>query len=277
MSDHVTPDDAPSPGVAPIPLKTAWLAGVKLALPIMVAYLSVAFSFGLLAIESGLPPWAAVAMSVLVYAGAAQFMAVALIAAGTAMPAVVLAVGVLNLRHMVMTLALPGIRPAVGRLGWPARMALYAGMTDEAFAAASFATAPAAGRPAALGTLVFAIYLSWIVGTAAGIAAGALVPADLRAAMAAGLYALFVALLVPGLKARPAMAWVVSAAAIVNAALSPFMPAGVALLLSILCVAGGYALIAGGRGPDATASAGDGRRGSGRRGSGRRGSGGMQR
>ncbi|GGB45376.1 hypothetical protein GCM10011505_28290 [Tistrella bauzanensis] len=98
MSDHVTPDDAPSPGVASIPLKTAWLARFKLALPIMAAYLSGAFSFGLLAIESGLPPWAAVAMSVLVYAGAAQFMAVALIAAGTAMPAVVLAVGVLNLR-----------------------------------------------------------------------------------------------------------------------------------------------------------------------------------
>ena len=247
MSDVNRSGDTPSPVIA----------GLKLALPIMAAYFSVAFSFGLLATESGLPAWAAVAMSVLVYAGASQFMAVALIAAGTAMPAIVLAVGVLNLRHMVMTLALPGIRPAVGRLKRPWRMALYAGITDEAFAAASFARDPAAARPAALGTLVLAIYLSWIAGTLGGIAAGALVPADLRAAMAAGLYALFVALLVPGLKARPAMALVVSAAAILNAALSAVLPAGIALLVAILCVAGGHAFISGGGSapepaPDAT-------------------------
>nr|MBO2470792.1 branched-chain amino acid ABC transporter permease [Bacillota bacterium] len=84
----------------------AFFRGVRTGVPIAVGYLPISMAFGVLARSAGLPEVAAVAMSVLVYAGASQFVAVNLLALGVAWSEIVLTTFLLNLRHLLMTAAL---------------------------------------------------------------------------------------------------------------------------------------------------------------------------
>src|SRR5689334_11934635 len=73
-----------------------------------VAVALVGASFGAIAVASGVPAWAAVLMSVVVFAGGSQFLAVGLLAAGSPVVAV-LAGLVLNARHLPFGLAVADI------------------------------------------------------------------------------------------------------------------------------------------------------------------------
>ncbi|MGH3737846.1 MAG: AzlC family ABC transporter permease, partial [Micromonosporaceae bacterium] len=75
-------------------------------------------SFGAIAVASGVPWWLASAMSVLVFAGAAQFTAVAIVAAGGGVPAAVLGGLLLNARHLPLGVAIGDVLTP-GRSGAP--------------------------------------------------------------------------------------------------------------------------------------------------------------
>ena len=60
--------------------KSSFRSGLVTALPIALGYFPIAFSFGVGATKAGLSPYEAVAASALMFSGAAQFMAIALIA-----------------------------------------------------------------------------------------------------------------------------------------------------------------------------------------------------
>jgi predicted branched-subunit amino acid permease len=56
--------------------------GLKWALPVMLGYVSIGSAYGLLALRTGLSVWETVGLSVFVFAGAAQFMAVSMFSSG---------------------------------------------------------------------------------------------------------------------------------------------------------------------------------------------------
>ena len=62
--------------------RSGWLKGCLRAMPIVFGYLPVGFAYGILAQKSGLSVFNALMMSVIVFAGASQFIAVGLMAAG---------------------------------------------------------------------------------------------------------------------------------------------------------------------------------------------------
>jgi 4-azaleucine resistance transporter AzlC len=105
--------------------------GAAAAWPICIGYLPLGLALGVLAQQAGLAWWAVALMSVLVFAGSAQFICVAMLTAGASMPAIILTTFVVNLRHVLMSSAL-----AVHLQGLRRRyLALYAyGVTDESFA-----------------------------------------------------------------------------------------------------------------------------------------------
>ena len=108
--------------------------GVQAAIPIVLGYLPVGMAFGVLARRAGLSPSEAVLMSLVVYAGASQFLAVEMLSQGLLGLPVVLATFFINLRHLLMssTLAprLQGVRlPLLGLLAGQ--------LTDESFAVAA--------------------------------------------------------------------------------------------------------------------------------------------
>jgi len=105
--------------------------GAVAAWPICLGYFPIGLALGVLAQKAGLPWWAVAMMSVMVFAGSAQFICVAMIAAGSSIAAIILTTFVVNLRHVLMSSALAVYLQGVNRKF----LALYSyGVTDESFA-----------------------------------------------------------------------------------------------------------------------------------------------
>lgn len=177
--------------------KSGFWAGLATAVPLILGYLPIAFSFGVAATRLGLTGAEAFALSLIIYAGAAQFVAIALIAAGASLPVAAFTLVAMNLRHVLYGPALvkrvgPGVRL---RHAW-----IWAfGLTDEVFGAALGALARGRrfSEPFMFG-LGLGAYGAWLTGTALGAYAGG-GALELYPAVSAGLGfmlpALFLALL----------------------------------------------------------------------------------
>ncbi|MGD9947703.1 MAG: AzlC family ABC transporter permease [Desulfobulbus sp.] len=113
------------------PTAAVFRQGVVAAWPICLGYFPIGLALGVMAQQAGLPWWAMALMSILVFAGSAQFICVAMLTTGASFPAIVFTTLMVNLRHALMASAL-----AVHLRGIDRRfLALFAyGITDESFA-----------------------------------------------------------------------------------------------------------------------------------------------
>ncbi len=177
--------------------RTSFLSGLLTALPIMLGYFPIAFAFGVAATGQGLSPLEAFGLSLIIYAGAAQFLALALITSGAPLLVAAFTLVAMNLRHVLYGPALmkrvgPGARR---RYAW----AWAFGLTDEVFGAAlgALARGRTFSEPFMFG-LTIGAYGAWLSGTALGAFAGGGALAGwpvLEAALGFMLPALFLALL----------------------------------------------------------------------------------
>jgi 4-azaleucine resistance transporter AzlC len=188
-------------------------------------------SFGALAASARLPLPIVLAMSLLVFAGGAQFLAVAVVAAGGSPVAVVLGGLLLNARHLPYGLAVADI---VGR-SWPARLLGAHLLVDEVVAFARAQDDPGRARRA-YWLLGLILYLSWNVGTVLGALAGAAVPDPARFGVDAAFPAALFALVVPSLRDAVTVRVAVLGAALALA-VSPWLPAGLPVLAALLGLA----------------------------------------
>jgi len=105
--------------------------GIRAAWPICLGYVPIGLAFGVLAQKAGLSPLAIGLMSVLVFAGSAQFIAVVMLGTGAGIAAIVATTFAVNLRHLLMSSALSVYLKGIHKR-W---LALFAyGITDESFA-----------------------------------------------------------------------------------------------------------------------------------------------
>lgn len=109
--------------------------GVVAALPIMIGYFPIAMAFGLLSKNTYVSLRDTGLLSIMVYAGASQFMALDLIRAGVSAGSIVLATFLLNLRHMMMSASLAVEFQDMKRKFLPI---VAFGITDETFSVISF-------------------------------------------------------------------------------------------------------------------------------------------
>ena len=121
------------------PAFARWWRGIRLALPVGLTYIPVAFSLGLLAVKAGVDPWIAALMSAIVFAGASQFAALAMLRAAVPTVEIVLATLFINLRHIVFNLALV---PKLGIRSLAKRALVAVIMTDEGFTFGSLSADP---------------------------------------------------------------------------------------------------------------------------------------
>lgn len=152
-------------------------ASVKTALyaawPICLGYFPVGLALGVLAGQSDIPWWAMAMMSVLVFAGSAQFICVAMLAAGSSLGAIIGTTFIVNLRHVLMSSALAVYLHGVKR----SFLALFSyGITDESFAVnmARFRT----GNWTRIQALIVNQLANsvWILATVSGVLVGQFVP-----------------------------------------------------------------------------------------------------
>ncbi|MBC7963397.1 MAG: AzlC family ABC transporter permease [Steroidobacteraceae bacterium] len=144
------------------------------AWPVCLGFLPIGLSLGVLAQKVGLLPWQIAIMSILVFAGGSQFIAVAMIGAGASLSAIVATTFMVNLRHLLMSSALAVHFPGVSRRF----LAIFAyGVTDESFAVnmARFSSGEWDRRSAL--TLNQSTNAVWIISTVAGAYLGQFIPA----------------------------------------------------------------------------------------------------
>jgi predicted branched-subunit amino acid permease len=143
-----------------------------------------------------------------------------MMAAGASMAEIVLTTLILNFRHFIMTSSLSQRMPATVSNGFLAVLAF--GVTDESFAVASIRPEPILD-PLSMFGLNLTAYLAWNTGTILGLVMGDAIPEALAASMGIALYAMFVGLLIPGLKSSRPMV-VVALIAIVTSTLIYYVP-----------------------------------------------------
>ena len=218
----------PSPEASPAANPRASLrAGLRAGAPFGAASGLLSLSFGVLAIEAGMPSVAAIVMSVIVFAGSAQFAAVAILAAGGGVGAAVSAAALMNSRFLPMGIALGPSLP-----GGPLRRALQGqAVLDASWAMASRGDG-SYDRHYLFGHTGVQ-YVAWVLGTVVGVlGAGAL--GDSRAlGLDAVFPTFFLALLLAELRDGRA-AGVALAASLVAIALVPVAPPGAPVLAASL-------------------------------------------
>jgi 4-azaleucine resistance transporter AzlC len=184
------------------------MQGVRGALPILIGVAPFGLSYGVLAIDAGIPPGPAQSMSVIVFAGSAQFITAQLFATGTPATVIILTVAVVNLRHALYSVSVaPHFRP-LSRL-WKWGLAYL--LTDETYAVSithlqqEEQTSAGPSQQSGHRQWFFlgaglAMWGTWQVSTAAGIFIGAQVPESWSLDFA--LAVTFIALIVPNLQDR---------------------------------------------------------------------------
>src|SRR5690625_3159490 len=174
--------------------------GIAVGFPIMLGYIPVALTYGVLAIQSGMSLLDLTLMSALVYAGASQFMGVNMIVANATAVEIIVATFVLNFRHFIMSLSFMNeIREQVP-LRARAGMSLL--LTDETFAVSALHREMSQKKHAVFfyAAIHLSAYLSWIFGSFLGGLLGEIIPEQLSQSMGVALYAMFIGLLVPSVK-----------------------------------------------------------------------------
>jgi 4-azaleucine resistance transporter AzlC len=243
--------------------------GLVAAIPIASGYIPVAITFGLVVRATGLTTVDAFLASLLVFAGAAQFLAIGMygaagLVAGTVSPAslvviaqIVIAGWLLNLRHLLMSSVIA--HNLNGARGILTRSVLAFGVTDEVFGVAGWRIAEGGTvRPRYLLGLELGAYSAWVGGTVVGALSGEILPHHLQVAMGLALYALFAALLAgqfraahqkEGTRVAP-LAVAAGSAALINAALRGGLGWDAGAAFPVAMVAGALIAMATGAGTD---------------------------
>ena len=208
----------------------SYVDGARRALPVGIAVTIDGVAFGALASVVAIPPLAAVAMSALVFSGAAQFTAVAVIAAGGSAAAALVTAVLVTLRAVPMGLA---ASPALGQ-SLRGRLARAQLVTDESWALSQ--VEPGRWDRRLLVGAGVVMYGTWLGGTILGVVAADVLPAPETLGLDAAYPALFLVLLV-GLVRTLGMAAAALAGAAVALALVPFTPPGIPILAaSLVCL-----------------------------------------
>lgn len=186
-------------------------AGVRAAIPIVPTFLGIFTSFGIAAHVAGVPPWAALLMTVLVFAAPAQFAMID--AAGVWQ---MIAAGILvNLRFFLMSLTLSQVLRAPRR-----RLLVYAQFVIATSTLLTFFAARRRARvdvPAFFRGVILLAFPAALVGTVLGLVFGMRLPPLLAFGATLFLPIYFALLLAGDLKGRYEIA-----AALLGFALTPF-------------------------------------------------------
>ena len=192
----------------------SFFRGVKDGIPIALGYVSVSFTFGMMAVSQGLPVWFAVAVSMTNLTSAGQFAGLSLIVSGASAVEMALTQLTINMRYALMSLSLTQkLDASVTKAD---RFWISFGNTDEIFAVAS-GQEGSVGKKYFLG-LMSMPYLGWALGTLLGAVAGNVLPVSVRNALGIAIYGMFLAIIVPVAREKKSVLTVVLAAAALSCA-----------------------------------------------------------
>jgi 4-azaleucine resistance transporter AzlC len=193
--------------------RVEFIAGVKAELPILIGVSPFGMIYGVLALSAGLPATLAFAMSFVVFAGSAQFVAAQLIGTGAPGIVIIFTTFIVNLRHALYSAS---VAPYLKRLGRRWKWLLAYLLTDEVYAVAITRLVHESASPSRSPCVQWyflgaglAQWSVWQASTAVGIALGTQIPPGWALDFTIALT--FIALVVPALTDRPSVAAALSA------------------------------------------------------------------
>ncbi len=186
--------------------RESFVQGFKDAVPIGLGYFAVSFSLGILAKKAGLTALQGFIASTLCLASAGEYAGFTLIAARAALAEVALMTFIINMRYMLMSLALS--QKADPKMPFFHRLIFGGAVTDELFAINI-------ARPGSLdpfyyyGAMLISVPL-WALGTSLGIIAGDVLPARIVSALSVALYGMFLAIIIPPARKNKVIAAIIA-------------------------------------------------------------------
>ena len=148
---------------------------LRTTIPVFLGYISCGTAFGLITINAGYPWWLAPAMGILMFAGAGQFFAIPLFAAGTPIPLILATELLLNIRHIVYGLPLINQFKECRR----SKPYLIFALTDETFSILTTTNVPPGVKPEEYYFTVSILDQAyWVGGSLIGAVAGAMIHFD---------------------------------------------------------------------------------------------------
>lgn len=165
------------------------------AFPIVIGFIPIAMAFGILSKSSGISLFQSLGFSMIVFAGASQFIAINLLTAGASFNEIIITTLLVNFRHFLFAASLSSkltknINKSVPLIAF--------GLTDEIFSVASLKDKELTSEY--LITLEFCAYLALAIGTLLGFVLGGVLPEVIKLSMGIALYSLFASILVPEMK-----------------------------------------------------------------------------
>ena len=196
--------------------RSSLAAGARAAAPVLLGIVPFGVITGVAMVASGIPPLEAMAMSVIVFAGASMMACAQLLSQGTPLLLIVLATLFINLRFMMYSASLR-LHLAHLPLRWRLLVAYLQadnvyGLTLARFSEKSLSLEERLGYFLGAGV---PIWLAWQAAVLAGVAIGAGVPASWRLEFAGPLA--FIAMTVPLLRDRATLAAALAAGLVVVA------------------------------------------------------------
>ncbi|MEU4603103.1 AzlC family ABC transporter permease [Kribbella sp. NPDC023972] len=187
----------------------------------------VGLSYGAISVGGGLPLWVPVVLSIVVFAGASQFLFVGIVAAGGSPIAAMVAGVLVNTRHVAFGLAVSDV---IGG-GWRRVPGSHL-MTDENVAFA-LGQDDLRHKRAAYWAAGIGIFVCWNVGVLVGGLAGTVITDTDVFGLDAAFPAVLLALVLPALRDKPTRTAAL-AGTVVALAATPFLPAGLPVLLALV-------------------------------------------
>lgn len=184
--------------------------GLISGIPIGLGYLSVSFTFGIMAVSYGMDWWQAVLISMFTVTSAGQFAGINIMMHPGQYLQMLISQLTINVRYSFMSISIS--QKADSKFRGIYRFILGFMMTDEIFAVASQEEKVSRSFFAGLSVLP---YLGWSFGTFLGAILGSVLPDRIMSALSLAIYGMFVAIVVPEMKkSRPVIVVVIIAAAL---------------------------------------------------------------
>ena len=190
-----------------------YFRGVRAGIPIGLGYLSVSFGLGILAVSMGMHVWQAVLISMVTLTSAGQLSGIHTMCMPGQYMEMLVSQLTINVRYSFMSICLS--QKTDSKFKGIYRLLLGFFMTDEIFAVAS--TEKSVSRSFFLG-LAAAPYIGWTCGTLLGALLGDVLPERVMGALCLAIYAMFVAIIIPEVRAEKTLGIVVGVSVLLSTA-----------------------------------------------------------
>lgn len=190
-----------------------YFRGVRAGIPIGLGYLSVSFGLGILAVSMGMYVWQAVLISMVTLTSAGQLSGIHTMCMPGQYMEMLVSQMTINVRYSFMSICLS--QKTDSKFKGIYRLLLGFFMTDEIFAVAS--TEKSVSRSFFLG-LAAAPYVGWTCGTLLGALLGDVLPERVMGALCLAIYAMFVAIIIPEVRAEKTLGIVVGVSVLLSTA-----------------------------------------------------------